>query len=303
MRTIRVASKNSFWRSKTLLFGVLFCAVMSGLLLWWVFGKDNSSDLRIAKVQRGDLFQRVTVAGTVEPNKSAPITTPYTGYVQKVYVKVGQKVKANDPIVTVTESLVSTDKAFPIRASFPGTVVQVEHIEGDYVRDGATGNEGLIVRIDDLTKLFVQAQAPEVDINKMKIGMETDIRVSAVGETNYHGIVRDMALAAKSQDSWRSRQSTFDLRIEITDPDEQLRPGMSAVVDVVTAKYPNVLYLPLEYVYQEGPQYYVFDRRGRRINVEIGHQTDMAYEITKGLKEGDEVRLVDVLGTLDDGDE
>lgn len=304
MHSIKAASKNSFWRNKKLLFGAALCGVLSLLILWWVFGEQDDYSVRTTKVQRGDLYQRVTVAGTVEPNKSAPITTPFTGYVQKLFVKVGQKVKANDPIVTVTESLVAVDKAFPIRASFPGTVVQIEHREGDYVRDGNTAAEGLIVRIDDLTKLFVRAQAPEVDISKMKIGMETAVRISAVGDATYSGVVTDLALAAKSQDNWRSRQSTFDLRIEILDPDEQLRPGMSAVVDVVTAKFENVLYLPIEYVYQDSDQHFVVDRRGRKKIVELGSQTDMAYEIKKGLNEGDEVKLVDFLGTSgDDGGE
>src|SRR5688572_22753881 len=100
MRSNKGVSKNSLWRSKKFLFGAILGAVLLIVVLWWAFGAGRPNNMRTAKVERGDLYQRVTVAGTVEPNKSAPITTPFTGYVQKLFVKVGQKVKANDPIVT-----------------------------------------------------------------------------------------------------------------------------------------------------------------------------------------------------------
>lgn len=301
MHSIRVASKTSLRQNKKVWWGIGVCAVASLILLWLVFSPSSERSASLARVQRGDLFQRVTIAGSVEPNKRTLIQAQYAGYIQKLFVKVGDRVKVNDPVVTVTQSLQNSEKAYPLRSPLDGVVVQVERTEGEFVRESTGGSEGVIARIDDLSKLFVWASAPEVDTAKIQVGMETVVRVSAVGEAVYKGVVREIALAAKTMDGWRSRQSTFDIRVEILDPDEQLRPGQSAVVDVVTNRFQNVLYLPIEYVYQEGDRYFVMDRRGRRKDVEVGSQTEMAYEIKSGLKEGDEVQLVDFLKVLEGG--
>lgn len=287
-------------QSKLILIAILIIAVFVAGVLWSVFSRSDDSEIRFAKVQRGDLIQRVTVPGTIDPNKRTLISAQYSGYIQKLFVKVGDKVKVNDPIVIVTQSLQNLEQAYPLRSPMNGTVVQVDRTEGEYVKDMGEG-DGVIARIDDLSKLFVTAEAPEVDSAKMKVGMETVIRVSAVSNSTFKGIVREIALAARMGEGWRSRQSTFDLRVEILDSDDTLRPGMSAVVDVVTNRYPNVLFLPIEYVYQDGDQFFVVDRSGKRRTIEVGHQTEMAYEIVSGLKEGDEVQLVDFLKLIESG--
>lgn len=292
---------NTSSQSKIILLSILLAAIFSVGILWWVFKPTNEGEMRFAKVQRGDLIQRVTVPGSIEPAKRTLISAQYSGYIQKLFVKVGDKVKMNDPIVIVTQSLQNLEKAYPLRSPMNGTVVQVDRTEGEYVKDMGGVGEGVIARIDDISKLYVAAEAPEVDSAKMKVGMETVIRVSAVSNNTYRGIVREIALAARMGEGWRSRQATFDLRVEILDIDDNLRPGMSAVVDVVTNRYPNVLYLPIEYVYQDGEKYFVMDRRGKRRYIEVGHQTEMAYEIVKGLKEGEEVQLVDFLKIIESG--
>ena len=286
-------------QSKWILLGSFFLAVFFAGVLWSMFS-GSESETQFAKVQRGDLIQRVTVPGTIDPNKRTLISAQYSGYIQKLFVKVGDKVKVNDPVVVVTQSLQNLEQAYPLRSPMNGTVVQVDRTEGEYVKEMGDG-DGVIARIDDLSKLFVTAEAPEVDSAKMKVGMETVIRVSAVSNNAYRGVVREIALAARMGEGWRSRQSTFDLRVEILDSDENLRPGMSAVVDVVTNRYPNVLYLPIEYVYQDGDKYFVVDRSGKRRTIEVGHQTEMAYEILSGVKEGDEVQLVDFLKLIESG--
>ena len=69
------------------------------------FGVDKNKNIRLETVRKTDFIQKVTVPGTIIPFRQTIITAPYTGYVKKIYVKVGQKVNAGDPLVSVVESL------------------------------------------------------------------------------------------------------------------------------------------------------------------------------------------------------
>lgn len=258
---------------------------------------DNPSGKRIGRVKRGDIIQRVTVAGQIRPVRRSSFVAPYAGYIQKIYVKVGQKVKENDPVVSIKSSLQSPEPVFPLRAPFPGTVVDVAKMEGEYVNE--KDPKDIIIRIDDLTKFYVLARAPELDATRIKKGMEVEIRVSALDTGVIKGIVREIDLAAQEADGWKAQQSTFNVRVEVLDPPEGLRSGQSAILDIVTSKISNVLYLEHEFINQEGDKYFVITKRGKRVPIEVGRQSDVAMEIKSGLKEGDEVQQIDFLKVLE----
>src|SRR4051812_25620135 len=60
-----------------------------------------------AKVERKDLVQRVTVSGTVASARQTVVQVSFEGYVKKLYVTMGEKVKKDQPLVTVVQSLAS----------------------------------------------------------------------------------------------------------------------------------------------------------------------------------------------------
>jgi multidrug efflux pump subunit AcrA (membrane-fusion protein) len=172
-------------------------------------------------------------------------------------------------------------------------------MEGEYVNEKDA--KDVLVRVDDLSKYFVLAQAPELDATRIKKGMEVEVRVSALDSGVIKGIVRDIDLAAKDADGWKTQQSTFNVRVEILDPPEGLHSGQSAILDIVTSRISNVLYLEHEFINQEGDKHFVITKRGRRVPIEVGRQSDMAIEIKSGLKEGDEVEQIDFLKSLESG--
>lgn len=260
-------------------------------------GSRKSGEKRYGQVKRGELVQRVTVSGMVFPLRRTIFVAPYDGYIHKLYVKIGQKIKKNDPVVAITSSLMSPEAVFPIRAPFAGTVVDVEKMEGEYV--GKEDTKKTIVRIDDQDKFFVVAKAAELDAARVKIGMEVEIRLNAFKHDLMKGIVRDIDLAAQEADGWKEQQATFGVKVEVIDPPPELRSGQSAIIDIVTAKFENVLYLGHEFINREGSQDFVITKRGRRKDIKIGRQTDLAAEIVSGLSEGEEVEQIDFLKLLE----
>jgi len=249
----------------------------------------------IASAERKDLLIKVTVAGTVIPNKRTVFTPSYAGYVRKLFVKIGDKVVAGAPVVALAQTASGGEVGFPLRAPFGGSVVQVLKSEGEYVEE--KGENNAIVRIDDLSRLFVVSEVPEADIGRIRVGQEVMVKVNAILDRSYKGIIREIALAAKEKKEWRRSGDgvEFEVRIEITDQDGQVKPGMSSIVDIITAKREQVLALQQEFVEKNGNGYRVTLEDGKKRDIEVGVQNSELFEVRAGLAEGEKVRMVDFL--------
>jgi cobalt-zinc-cadmium efflux system membrane fusion protein len=251
----------------------------------------------IGTVSKGDLIQRVTIAGAVNPNRKTVISAPYNGYVRKIYVQIGDHVKEGQPIVSVAQSLRgSSDDIYPLRAPFDGTVVQILKTEGEYVDQQNTGNA--MVRIDDLTRIFVEASAPEIEFGKLKIGQEVVIKASAILSRSFKGKIAHISLAAKEQKDWDKSRVEFPVIIEVTDNDGSLQPGMSVIVDIITKKLTGALTLRQEFIQKDNDQFFVVTEDGVKKNITVGMQNEEAFEIKSGLSEGERIRQTDYLSTL-----
>lgn len=256
---------------------------------------------QVGAVNYSDLVQRVTIAGVVNANRKTIVTAPYNGYIRKLYVQVGDHVKAGDPIVSLTQSLKEDlHESFPLRAPFSGVVVQVLKAEGEFVDQAAQGGNptNVIARVDDLSRLLIEANIPEMEVGKLRIGQEAIVKASAVLDHPYHGKIKNISLAARDQKDWDRSRVEFPALIEITDPDAHLKPGMSVIVDVITHQLNHVLTLRHEYVTKEREGYFMNTDKGLKKKIETGIQNEEIIEIKKGLEEGEKVRQIDLLSTL-----
>ena len=278
-------------KSKFFLFGFFLIAIIS---LYFVFFKtsEGGKKTKSGKVEIKDFEQKVTIAGIIVPFRKTIVTAPYNGYVKKLFVKLGQKVQVNDPLVSVVQSLQSTDNPFPLRSPYSGSVVQIEKNEGEFVKEGDP--KEFIMRIDDLSKHFVIANAPEIDRVKLKIGYETVVRASAIVNKKYKGIIREMSLAAKEKDQWaRNPIVEFSIRIELLDADEDVKPGMSVLVDVITFKKPSVAMVRHEFVRKKNDKNFVFLENGEKREVQLGQQNEEGFEVLSGISEGTLLKQID----------
>lgn len=280
-------------------FWVLIAVGVAGWLFWSdQAGKFRSSNIGV--VTRGELVQRVTITGTVTPNRKTVISAPYSGYVRKIYVQVGDHVRAGNPVISLSQSLKgSAGDVYPLLAPFDGTVVQVLRTEGEYVdQQNAQGGGNSMVRIDDLTRIFVEANSPEIEVAKLKVGQTAIIKASAVTARSYTGKIKHISLASKEQKDWDKSRVEFPVDIEVTDADSQLKPGMSVVVDIITNKLSNVLTLRHEFIEKDGAKYLVVTEHGEKKPIEVGLQNEEAFEIKSGLQEGERIRQTDFLSLL-----
>lgn len=268
-------------------------------IIWSSFYSDsNSSESsdRLGKVTRDTLIQRVTIAGTVESARNTLITASYDGYIKKLFVSLGDDVKLDQALVSIVQSMQSLEPVFPVRAPFSGRVTQVLLREGQAVKQGDA--KEFVMRLDDFSSMHIHAEAPEIEITKIKPGLEAIVKVSAILSRSYKAHVKEISQSAISREGWgRRTQVSYSVKLEFLDPDAQLKPGMSTILDIITNKRDNVLVLAHEFIQKENDQFFVLLKNGKRKNIKVGIQNEQLFEIVEGLTENEEVKQVDFLQT------
>lgn len=247
---------------------------------------------RFYEVAPDDFVQKVTLAGQIFPKRRSVINAPFDGYIQKLYVKVGDSVKKGDPIVSIAENLAVKDLSYPIRSPFSGKVVLVNHQEGEFV--SKLNSNDFILYIDDLSEFIIKGELPEIDLLKVKKGQPVLVKFSAITSKAYKGIVDEISLApVEKKDNWGRGSSSYPLMVRILDADKNIRVGLSSVMDVITYEKKNVMTLPHEFIKKEGDKYFAFNENGSKREIKVGHQNEYSFEVISGLEEGFKAKQID----------
>lgn len=269
------------------------------LLLSFVFytGCTHKTDMskKMGAVERQDVVQRVSLNGTLRGLRQTQIQPAYSGYVGKLYVSVGEKVKAGQPLVRITQTINQPlSEVFAIQAPFAGTVTQILKREGEYVTGGGDSSSGAILVLNDLREMWLDVTIPEVDVAKVSVDLSAQIRVNAMPGKKYNGVVKTLSLSPRqSQDRWDRGRVEYPAEILITDPDEALRPGLTVVADVISAKAEGVLAVKHEYLRKDEKGYFVLDEKGTEHRVEQGISNEVWVEMKKGVNLGMKIQMVD----------
>jgi HlyD family secretion protein len=194
-----------------------------------------------------------------------------------------EDIKAAEARVAALEA---TLKMQFIEAPFPGTITDVKSITGDQVNPGTVA-----FRIDDLTKLLVDVDIPEVDINSIQIGQPATLTFDAIQTKSYDGKVVEVARVGTTGQG----VVNFKVTIALTNPDELVLPGMTAAVNIIVNQLNDVLLIPNRAVrLVEGNRvvYVLRNEVAVPVNIEIGATSDTDSELVSGdLKEGDLIIL------------
>lgn len=183
-------------------------------------------------------------------------------------------------------ALEATIRQSTLVAPFSGTVTVINTMAGDQTMPGATA-----IRVDDLSRLLVDVQVTEVDINRIKVGQPVTLSFDAILDKTYNGKVVEVGQVGTSVQGLVN----FDVTVELSDPDEQVRPGMTAAVNVEIEKIDNVLLVPNRAVRLQNGQrvvYVLIAGVPTPVNITIGATSDVNSQILEGnVKAGDIVVL------------
>jgi HlyD family secretion protein len=188
-----------------------------------------------------------------------------------------------------------------INAPIPGMIVYLDIWKGssmDKVQEGDAPWPGQgLVNIPDLSEMVVNAAISEVDASKVDSGQEVIVSLDAFPDIKYEGKVNSKGTLARRKEPG-SKINVFDVEVGINSNDKKIKPGMSSSCRIIIDRIPNVVYVPLEAVFEkEGEVVVYLENKSKRV-VEVGRRDDMYIEILSGLKGDEKVCLADP--TLDE---
>lgn len=166
----------------------------------------------------------------------------------------------------------------------------------DGITSGATLKVGQpIITIPDMSKLGVEVKIHESHIKKVQLGQKVYITAESVPDKTLVGRIAKVAVLPDSNASrYNPSLKVYPATVEIEGTHEFLKPGMSAKVEVIVDELENVTYVPVQSVFVENGEHFVFRKTlggYERQVVEIGAHNNDFIELRKGLEEGDQVFL------------
>jgi HlyD family secretion protein len=195
-----------------------------------------------------------------------------------------------------------------IRSPMHGIVIQLNAEQGETVVPGSTNLPGsVIMTVADMSTLLAEVEVNEVDVVDVVLGQTAEVEVDALGSESQAGNVVEIATSGRRDVALGTIK--FLVKVALDDPDPNLRPAMTAKVDILTATRGDTLTVPIQAVVKRALEddggelkdteakgldkvdvvYLIEDDEAVVRAVTTGVADDLFVEITEGLDEGDEV--------------
>lgn len=182
-----------------------------------------------------------------------------------------------------------------IIAPMDGYVVGEPKSVGTLVAQGVN-NPTVIMTLADLSKKQINAKIDETDIGRIRVGQKVEFTVDA-----YTGKTFTAQVATISQtdvdNSWSDTSGSsatviyYNVLMDVDDPENLLKPAMTARVNVTVAEKENVLLAPLAALKtNEDGQYVIVVRPDGAMEnrkVDVGVYSGDKVEISEGVEEGE----------------
>ncbi|MEK7162487.1 MAG: HlyD family efflux transporter periplasmic adaptor subunit, partial [Patescibacteria group bacterium] len=152
---------------------------------------------------------------------------------------------------------------------------------------------GAVAAVISDAKFQIEANLPEADISKVKINDFARLTLDAYGsDVRFEARVAALDPAETIVEGVVTYKATFEFLAE----DSRIRPGMTANLDILTARRENVLTLPSRAVRTKDSVKFVLRQRTdgslEEVEVKLGLLgSDGRMEIVSGLEAGDKVAL------------
>jgi RND family efflux transporter MFP subunit len=185
-----------------------------------------------------------------------------------------------------------------IRAPFSGTIDDVFVEKGQVVGPSAQG----LMRIVNLSNMFVSTSVPETYIGKLKVGTQVDVLLTSLGKT-YKGKVRQIGNFVNPSNR------SFGIEVSVPNPENLLRPNQVANLKITDYVSKNTIVVPTNVIQEDGEKnkfvYTATNVNGKtgiakKTIVKLGQSSDNVTEILSGLSNND-VIVTEGMNTISEG--
>ncbi|CAL68031.1 HlyD family secretion protein [Christiangramia forsetii KT0803] len=252
-------------------------------------GQQVSKGQRLAKIDDGGLSSQVAQQET----QTALAKTTFERRKRLWDQKIGSEIqfleaKANyEASLDATNQLKSQLGKTIIKAPFSGVIDNVIAEQGQVVNQGQTE----VIRLVNLSDMYVKASLPENYLNNIKVGTEVSINLASIGQ-EFKGTVRQVGNYINPDNR------TFDVEIDIPNKNGQVKPNLIATVKVNDYTSEGAITIP-ENILQENSEgetiAYIYEVKSdstgvaKRVVLEIGLNYGNEIEVKSGLNDGDVV--------------
>ena len=171
---------------------------------------------------------------------------------------------------------------FPSMAAWKDTP---DITEGAAVREQQT-----LLVIPDVSKMQVKVGIHESKVDRLRVGMPAKVQMQ---DLVLDGEVSEIAEVTRPAGWWTGNLVKYDTKVAIK-PHAGLKPGMSAIVDVVLAKHENALIIPVASIVEgkDGFVCWIETEQGvKKRAIRLGDTNDEFSVVLDGLAEGEKIIL------------
>jgi HlyD family secretion protein len=141
-------------------------------------------------------------------------------------------------------------------APYDGVITNLPVREGETVVMGIQNSPGsTLMTLADMSVITAEVKVDETDIVNVRLGQPAEVTIDAIPNQVFHGkvseigdnaIVRSTGVATSQQTSASEEAKDFKVVVTVSDPPQDLRPGLSTTAKITTAARSNVLAIPIQ---------------------------------------------------------
>jgi len=168
------------------------------------------------------------------------------------------------------------------RAPFSGIITDIQVSPQEHI---STGRDLFI--LVNISRIQVHAKVLESEIGKMKVGREVDLRFSAYPGRVFKGKVKAISPVINPEDK------TCKVIVDVANPEEEIKPGMHADVEIAAEIHKDKLLVPQDAVLVRGGRKLVFVVEGDLAKwryIQVGLENDEFAEVMPSDREGEGVK-------------
>ena len=127
---------------------------------------------------------------------------------------------------------------------------------GEYVVPGIQNTTGsFLMTLSDMSTITSEVKVDETDIVNVRIGQDADVTIDAVPGKTFKGqvtqigsqaVLRTSGLATTQTTTSNQEAKDFKVVVTLSDPPDNLRPGLSTTAKIKTAERKNVVAIPIQ---------------------------------------------------------
>ena len=175
-----------------------------------------------------------------------------------------------------------TRRTLTFRSPVNGIVTEKKAVQGMRFMPGEA-----LYQVTDLSSVWAVADVFEQDIAWVKPGAKAKVKINAYPDKSFEGTISYVYPTLKAE------TRTIPVRIDLPNPNNQLKPGMFAQLELPTAAKGAVVTVPNSAVIDSGTRQIVLvqAREGRfePRDVKLGARSDERIEVLDGVREGEQV--------------